>query len=608
MRRAFALILALVMTMALVACGGDKPTSSTPATPSNPTQSSKPAEPSQPTEPSKPAEPEKPAEPKILVRTVAAAATSAWGMVSAAESDTEIQGRIHCALYGRIPVDGKSALVPVLAAGEPVDVNGDGKTWRVTISDKAKWSNGEPITADTYMYTFKMCLDPKLLLGKGEGVGKGAVEIVNASAYYQQNGEGKTPVAWEDVGFKKVDDMTIEVTLTGPANATMVMRQLSTSPIYQPLFEQCLSADGTTTTYGSAADKIIGAGPFVLTNWVNGSVREFEKNPNYIFADMIKLDGVKQLIVEDKNTQLQMFIKGEIDNVSLDAAGREQYGDDPRVVTVTSNYTRVIDINTGNTEKPILKNENFRKALYYATDRATIAKLSGDSPATGYCNPLGVAYTDGTTLRQLAAQAGYEPANNGYDPVKAKEYFDKAMQEEGLTTLEISLLCSSGTSDHTFISEYVQEDWQKIFGADKFKLNIDAQPSKNRLATLKSSTENPNAYELGISDWSTSAGLEDPLRYLQVYLGTYSSRNAPFDIYPELIEIYNAANTPENKLNEKVRAQAAMDMEKYMIEHAVSIPTIYNSTYQMVADRIILALDEYDTNLGWGWNFVDIAQ
>ena len=145
-------------------------------------------------------------------------------------------------------------------------------------------------------------------------------------------------------------------------------------------------------------------------------------------------------------------------------------------------------------------------------------------------------------------------------------------------------------------------------GGEGDKLNIDAQPSKNRLATLKSSTENPNAYELGISDWSTSAGLEDPLRYLQVYLGTYSSRNAPFDIYPELIEIYNAANTPENKLNEKVRAQAAMDMEKYMIEHAVSIPTIYNSTYQMVADRIILALDEYDTNLGWGWNFVDIAQ
>jgi oligopeptide transport system substrate-binding protein len=303
-----------------------------------------------------------------------------------------------------------------------------------------------------------------------------------------------------------------------------------------------------------------------------------------------------------------MFIKGEIDNVSLDAAGREQYGDDPRVVTVTSNYTRVIDINTGNTEKPILKNKNFRLALYYATDRATIAKLSGDTPATAYCNPLGVAYTDGTTLRQLAAKAGYEPANNGYDPVKAKEYFDKAMQEEGLTTLEISLLCSSGTSDHTFISEYVQEDWQKIFGADKFKLNIDAQPSKTRLATMKSFKDSPNAYELGISDWSTSAGKEDPMRYMQVYLSTYSSRNAPFDLYPELVEIYNAANTPENKLDEKVRAQAAMDMEKYMIENGVSIPVIYNSTYQMIADRVILAVDEYDDKIGWGWNFIDIVQ
>ena len=60
MKRIIALILALVMTMALVACGGDKPTSSTPTNPtnpSNPTQSSKPTEPSKPADPAKPAEP-----------------------------------------------------------------------------------------------------------------------------------------------------------------------------------------------------------------------------------------------------------------------------------------------------------------------------------------------------------------------------------------------------------------------------------------------------------------------------------------------------------------------------------------------------------------------
>ena len=74
------------------------------------------------------------------------------------------------------------------------------------------------------------------------------------------------------------------------------------------------------------------------------------------------------------------------------------------------------------------------------------------------------------------------------------------------------------------------------------------------------------------------------------------------------MEIYNAAKTPENKLDEKVRAQAAMDMEKYMIENGVSIPVIYNSTYQMIADRVILAVDEYDDKIGWGWNFIDIAQ
>ena len=57
MKRIFALILALVMVLGLVACGGDKPTSSTPTTPSNPTEPSKPTEPSNPSDPAKPSEP-----------------------------------------------------------------------------------------------------------------------------------------------------------------------------------------------------------------------------------------------------------------------------------------------------------------------------------------------------------------------------------------------------------------------------------------------------------------------------------------------------------------------------------------------------------------------
>ena len=105
MKKTLALIVALLMVLSLVACGGNKPTS-TPATPSNPTQSSKPAEPSKssepekPSEPSKPAEPEKPAEPKILHLTSSAAAGNALSLISQSDADMEIQGLIQGKLYG----------------------------------------------------------------------------------------------------------------------------------------------------------------------------------------------------------------------------------------------------------------------------------------------------------------------------------------------------------------------------------------------------------------------------------------------------------------------------------------------------------------------------
>ena len=609
MKRILALILALVMTMALVACGGDKPTSSTPSsTPNNPTQSSKPTEPSQPsqpTEPSKPAEPAKPAEPKIFRRAESTAAGTAYALMSQVESESNLQSLINAKLYQFLPIDGKSVLSPVLAAEAPIDVNGDGKTWNIKMNPNAKWENGEAITAETMEYSLKVALDPKLVMQYAGTVAKGSyITIVGAQDYL----EGKT--AWENVGIKALDAQTLQIVTAEENTATLVMRNFSsniTAPVYPPLFEKCLSADGLSTTYGATKDNIMSSGPFKLTKWVQGSIREFEKNENYVRADLIKLDGYVQPVVEDANTRLQMFESGELHNVSLTTAALKDYGDDPRVVTVPSKYIRNFDFCGTSTVNPILGNENFRLACYYATDRATIAKLSGDAPATAYISPLAVAYDDGTTFRSLAAKAGYDQLDNyGYDPAKAKAYFDKALQEVGVSKVEVTLLCSQN-ADHKVISEYIQEDWAKIFGADRFKLNINSQPSATQLAQKRSCKTDPNAYDITISDYTRADSMFDPLKGVMQFKTTYSSPNAPYTD-TKIDEMYDAADTAEYRLNLEVRAQAAMEIEKYMIEHATSVPVIYNSTYQMVADDIELALGEYDDQLGWGFAYCDIKQ
>lgn len=548
-------------------------------------------------------------EPKIFHYAQSQAAGSASQLVDSTDSTSEITKMITGKLYAVLPEDGKAVLSPLLADGKPVDVNGDGKTWNIKISENAMFENGEKITADTFMYTLEKALDPKLVLAKAGTVADNYIQILNATEYYTQGSTGEA-VAWEDVGVKKVDDMTIQITTKTAVNETLVMRHFSsahTAPIYEPLFEECLSEDGTTTTWGTSADTIISSGPFKLTNWVVGSVREFEKNENYIREDLVKLDGMVQHIVEDNSTQVQMFEAGELDYLALGSDALEKYGDDPRIETYPTRYPWCLEFCTTNTEEPIIANENFRLALYYGLNREELAKIAGEEPATGVIGLRATTDTEGTTFRTVADEAGYLPENNGYDPELAKEYFDKALEEEGMSSVDITLLCISGNSSHTFISEYMQESYANLFGTDRFKMTIDAQPSAQCSELRKSWGTNPNAYEIVLSNWNLAAGDYDPISALKPYTTTYKARNSAYG-YEELENMYAEAQSDENRLNQDKRNELALEMEKYMIEHAVVVPTIYNISHAMLADEVVTALDGYDIDLGWGFAYADLLQ
>ena len=588
MKKVLALVLAMLMVLSLVACGGEKPSSTPGSTTSTPT------------------EPSKPAEPKIMKLAFATAPASAWSPASTTASSLGLQGYIVGRLYAQMPVNGKAALVPQLAAEEPIDVNGDGLTWNIKISPNAKWENGEQINADTFLYSFKMTLDPKLVMSNGSSLGKDSITIVNASAYYGQAKEGAAPVAWEDVGFKKVDDMTIQVVLKSPANATLVMRhftKFNASPIYQPLFEQCLAADGASTTYGTTQDKIISSGAYKIAQWVDGASYVLEKNEHFAKADAIQLDGVNFTVIEDAGTRLQMFEKGELDSVSLDAAGRAQYGDDPRVNVEGGRRVYSIEFNTANTNKPIIANENFRLALLYATNRVELGKMVAQEPALSLVSATSIAREDGTSFRELAAAAGYQPANNGYDPELAKQYFAKALQETNQTSVEITILCNSTMADRC---EFLQENWQTVFGTDKFKLNIDSQPSAQAGELRKGWKKDPNSYEITFCQWNLSGGDYDPITTLKNYVNSSSGRYAPYE-YAELNAWYEEANA-KYLLDQEKRNELALKMDQYIIEHAVVVPLTYETSFSLISDRMISPMNESDVSLGWGLSYGDIKQ
>lgn len=490
-----------------------------------------------------------------------------------------------------------------VAEEDPIDVNGDGKTWQIKLRQGLTWENGDPINADTVMYTWKEVLDPTLANSRGGNFAKDVIEIAGAEDYY----EGKSD--WDSVGLKKIDDYTVEIDTVAKQDAQEVMTHLSHPAnclVNEEYYEKGMNADRTETLYGTSADYWISGGPFKIESWQNDEEIHMVKNPNYVFADKIWLAGIDIRVVEDTSTQMQMFENGEVDYIAVPADSMAQYEEDPRLMTSYSNCVRHIVINSADPDQPILGNENFRLALFYGTDRKTLADMNYGIPAD-YIVPSNhiIDLATNTAFRDTEeGKANTDPVNYSYDPEKAKELFNKALEETGVDSVDLTMIYND-TAAYKAMSEFVQNSWQQLFGEDKFKLELQAMPSSQRGDQVRSWPTNPSAYELSWAGWSSTSLM--PWNAFKYWTSFYTAKNEPY-INDEFDATFNEACYGDNRFDDGVRLKDVDKMEDMLIQHAIIIPVYEIMDHYLKSDRVELTQDGWMNEVGWGWNFCKIKE
>ena len=499
-------------------------------------------------------------------------------------SSTQIK-RSSMTLYTYIPNADYTAceVAGELAAEDPIQVDEEGKVWQIKIREGCVWENGEPLDANDVYYTWKMILDPKLANLRASNFANDGIEIVKAMDYFQGN------ASWDEVGLKLIDDHTLEIHTVSMQSPTEVMFHLAHPAnciINEEYYEKGMNADRTENKYGTSKENYISCGPFIVENWINDAEITFKKNPNYPYADRIWLAGINIKVVEDSSTQLQLFENGEVDYVNLSTSNYLKYEEDPRVLLAPYNSVRHVVINTINPEKPILANEKFRQALYYGSDRQSLASLTKQNPAET---------EEGKANRK---------ENFGYDPEKAKQLFDEAMAEEGLDKLTLTLHYSD-TELMAQMSEFLQQSWPKVFGADRFELKLQAMPA-NQLSQVKRGWKtNPASYELSWGGW---VGNDlSPWNSFKYWTSYYSNKNEPY-LNEEFDKVFNEANFGENRFDDGVRVKDVAEMERLLIEPAIVVPETQDIYKYLKSDRLQLSMKNWANRIGFAWDYSKVVE
>ena len=609
MKKLIALLLVALMVMSLAACGKEavdvsqidtttvteQPTTTTTTTPATTTEATTTEEPKE----------------KVYY-SYFGSDHSSLNLVDNVDSPcSTVAGWCQSYLYRAYPNETGTNYFYLCDLAKELPVATGDHTLQVTLREEGKWHNGDPINADTWIFTFQQALNPQMAPRMAQSLTSGECTIVNCAAYY--NGE----CDWEDVGIKKIDDFTLEFTLEEDANDAAVqknfcsmMQNRSVTPVYEPLWNECLSADGTTTSYGSDLDHWESCGPYIFATWDYDSIQVYEKWDEHWLTDYFHYDRAEFRIVPEMNARVELWEQGLLDSLTPDANTLEIYLDDPRLTSNGSTDCYHVDINCMNPNNPITDSVNYRKAIYHAIDRTILAdKFFGHMEPIGwYVNTqAGMLSASGLTYRDSEYGDAIEAEVNawgpyGYNVEMANEYLDKAFEEKGLPTdTKLELIAAFDASETNWKStfEYLQEQFPVIFNG-RITLKI---VNYSGISTTEYKKQGDDGWDLSPNDWTRSLSRTYPYQCFYYYLSTYSGSPNNYFVDEFDAQFAHCEEIRDGAYEDVLKA--TQELEQLYLDYVIHVPVVQDVSYTLFSDEMVLPVATYIPNFGWGEIFGD---
>ncbi|TGB05225.1 peptide ABC transporter substrate-binding protein [Halobacillus salinus] len=424
-------------------------------------------------------------------------------------------------------------------------VSDDALTWTFNLRDDAVWSNGDPVTANDFVYAWQRAVDPDTGSEYGPymmgGVIKNATDIA----------AGDTPV--EELGVKAVDDTTLEVTLEKPIP---YFESLTTFGTFLPLNQAFVEEQGDQ--YALEADTLLSNGPFVMTEWSHGEGWTLEKNEDYWDAENVKLAGINVKVVKDTATGVNLYETGEIDRTGLSAEFVDQYrtSEDFRI----EEEPVLFYLKMNQEANEILGNVNARKAIQHVIDRQSMVDVilnNGSIPAVGDIPANFVSHPEsGEDFRELNGDL----VTNDVD--KAQELWTTAKEELGIDTAELNYL-GGDTEVAKNLDAYIKDQLEKLEG---LTVNVQSVPFQERL-----DRDTSMDYELQNSGWGPD--YIDPNTFLNMWVTDGGNNKTGYanEDYDAMIEKAN------NELAQKPveRFELFLEAEKKLIQEDAVLAPLY---------------------------------